>query len=228
MRSARPDDQPGLRPADELVAAERDEVRAGGQPLGRRRLVGQPEGGRLEQRPAPEVVDDDRAVLVGERGELDRIGRLDEAGLREVRRMDAEDDGRPAVGERRLEVGGARPVRRPDLDQPRAGPPDDLRDPDAAADLDQLAARDRDAVLAGQPDREDERRRVVDRDERVLGAGQRDEVVLGGAEPRAAPAGVPVELEQRVGPGGAGRRLDRGRPATARARGSCGGSPRSR
>ena len=67
MRSARPDDQPRLRPTDQLVAAERDEVGAGGQALGGRRLVGEPEGGRLEQRPAPEVVDDDRAVRVGER-----------------------------------------------------------------------------------------------------------------------------------------------------------------
>ena len=81
-------------------------------------------------------------------------GRLDEAGLREVRRMDAEDDRRPPVRERRLEVGGASPVRRADLDQPGARSPDDLRDADAAADLDQLAARDRDPVLAGQPDRE--------------------------------------------------------------------------
>ena len=39
-----PDDQPGLRPADQLVAAERHDVRAGRQPLARRRLVGQPEG----------------------------------------------------------------------------------------------------------------------------------------------------------------------------------------
>ena len=88
-------------------------------------------------------------------------------------------------GERRLEVLDAGPVRRPDLDQPGAGPPDDLRDPHAAADLDELAARHDDPAAApGEPDRQRERRGVVVRDERVLGAGQRDEVLLGRPEAR--------------------------------------------
>ena len=156
------------------------------------------------------------------RGDLDRVGRLDEAGLREVRRMDAQDDASPgpsASGASKSD--GARPVGRPDLDQPGAGSSDDLRDPDAAADLDQLAARDRDPVPAGEPDREHECGRVVDRDQRVLGAGQRDEVLLRGAKPRPATAGVAVELEERVATGRPGRGLDRGRAATAPARGSC-------
>ena len=85
---------------------------------------------------------------VGERRDLGRVRRLGESGHREVRRVDAEDDSRPAVRERRLEVGGAGPVRRADLDQPRPGPPDDLGDPDAAADLDELAARDGDPAAA--------------------------------------------------------------------------------
>ena len=75
--------------------------------------------------------------------ELARVGRLREPVLAEVRRVDAQDEPRPAVGEHLLEVGDPRPVRRAHLDQPRAGPPDDLRDPDAAADLDQLAAATR-------------------------------------------------------------------------------------
>ena len=101
--------------------------------------------------------------------------------------MDAEHDRRPALGERRLEVGRARPVRRADLDQSRAGPPHDLRDPHAAADLDQLAARDRDAATTGQSDRERQGGGVVDRDQRVLGAGERDEVGLRGTEAGPAP-----------------------------------------
>ena len=72
--------------------------------------------------------------------------------------MDAQDGASLAVGERRLEVRDARAVRRPDLDQLRAGAPDDLGDPDAAADLDELAARDDDAAAAArQPDGERER-----------------------------------------------------------------------
>ena len=68
------------------------------------------------------------------------------------------------------------------------GPPDDLRDAHAAADLDQLAARHDDPAASGQPDRERERRGVVVRHQRVLGTGQRDEVVLGdrGTARRAA------------------------------------------
>ena len=81
-----PDDEPGLRPADQLVAAERDDVRAGRQALGRHRLVGQPERGRVEQRARAEVVDDDRAVAMGELGDRRRVGRLGEPGHREVRR----------------------------------------------------------------------------------------------------------------------------------------------
>ena len=38
-----PDDEPGLRPADELVAAERHEIGAGREPLRRHRLVGESE-----------------------------------------------------------------------------------------------------------------------------------------------------------------------------------------
>ena len=91
--------------------------------------------------------------------DLGRVGHLGEARHREVRRVDAQDRLRPPLGERRLEVGGARPVRRPDLDQLRAGAPDDLGDAHAAADLDELAARDDDPAATGQPDRERERRR---------------------------------------------------------------------
>ena len=65
MRSRATDDEPGLRPADELVAGERHEVGAGGQPLARHRLVGQAERRRVEQGAGPEVVDDDRAVARG-------------------------------------------------------------------------------------------------------------------------------------------------------------------
>ena len=172
--------------------------------------------------PEPEVVDDDRAVTVGELGDRGRIGRLGEAGHREVRRVDAQDRAGAALGERRLEVGAPGAVGRPDLDEPRAGPPDDVGDPHAAADLDELPARDDDPAATGEPDRERQRGGVVVRDERVLGAGQRDEVVLGDAGARAAPAGRPVELEQQRVGRQLGGRPSRPPAATARGRGSCG------
>ena len=66
------DDEAGLRPADQLVAAERHQVRAGGQPLARRRLVGEAERRRVEEGPAAEVVDHDRTMAMGELGERGR------------------------------------------------------------------------------------------------------------------------------------------------------------
>ena len=90
-----------------------------------------------------------------------------------------------------LVVGRARPVRRPHLAQPRAGAREHVRDPEAVADLDQLAPRDEHlATLGERGEREQHRRRVVVDDERRLGTGEapqeRSEVIL----PRAARAGV--------------------------------------
>ena len=80
IRSARPTMSPACGPPTSLSPLNVTRSAPRRQPLARGRFVGQAEGGRLEQRPAPEVVDDDRAVRVGEAGELDRVGRLHEAG----------------------------------------------------------------------------------------------------------------------------------------------------
>ena len=162
-------------------------------------------------------------------GERRRVRRLDEA-----RSGRSSTDGRagrrarPAVGQRRLEVRGARPVRRPDLDQPRAGPPDDLRDPDAAADLDELAARDGDAAPAGKPDGERQRRGIVVGDERVLGAGQGDEVLLGDPEPRRRAAPSRGRARAASSRAAAAAAASIASPATAPDRGWCGRSRPSR
>ncbi len=104
--------------------------------------------------------------------------------------MDPQNDAGPTFGERGLVVLGAGPVRRPDLDQLYPGPSDDLGDPDAAADLDEFAAPDRDAATSpGEADRQGDRRRVVVRHERVLGPRQGDEVLFRppGIAPRDGP-----------------------------------------
>jgi hypothetical protein len=49
------DDQPGLRPAEQLVAAEGDDVAAGGDLLARRRLARQAIGGQVDERAAAQI-----------------------------------------------------------------------------------------------------------------------------------------------------------------------------
>ena len=128
-----------------------------------------------------------------------------------------------ALGEGRLEVRGARAVGRPDLDQPGARAADDLGDAHAAADLDQLAARhDHAPAPPGEADRERDGGGVVVGDQRVLGPGQGDEVVLGDPSSGATPAGRAVQLEQEVRAGCGRRGLDGDAAARAPGRGSCG------
>ncbi len=118
---------------------------------------------------------------------------------------------RPALGQGRLEVRRARAIGRAHLDEPGAGPPDDVRDAHAAADLDELATRHDDpAAATGQPDGQGQRGRVVVGDVGVLGTGQRDQVVLGDPGPRAAPAGRPVQLQQQRLAGQGGHAIDDG------------------
>ena len=75
--------------------------------------------------------------------------------------------------DRPLVVGGAGAVGRADLDEPRARAREHVGDPEAVADLDQLAARDEHlAALGERREREQHRRGVVVDDERRLGAGE--------------------------------------------------------
>ena len=95
-----------------------------------------------------------------------------------------------SLADRALVVGQPRAVRRADLDQPRARLRDHVRHAEAAADLDELAARDDDlAPGPGQRRRRQQHRAgaVVDR-ERRLGAGQLAQQRLDVRVPRAARA----------------------------------------
>ena len=97
-------------------------------------------------------------------------------------------------------VGQAGAVRRADLDQPRAGLGDHLGHPEAAADLDQLPARDDHlAAPAGQRRHGQQHRRgaVVDH-QRRLGAGQLAQQPLDVVVARAALPAAQVQLEVRV------------------------------
>jgi vancomycin resistance protein YoaR len=101
--------------------------------------------------------------------------------------------------DRALVVGGARAVRRPHLDQPRTRARQHVGDPEAVADLDQLAPRDHHLAAFGQRgEDEEEGAGVVVDDEGRLGAGEPaqdvGDVILAGAA-RARPELV---LEVRV------------------------------
>ena len=224
IRSARPTTTAGLRPAEQLVAAEADEVGAGGERVPRGRLVGD-----LDERARAEVVEQRHAV----RGARPRrappaIGRSVKPTTRKfdwwTRRSSAVSPVRPRARSR-----GARAVRRADLDERRARAREHVGDAEAVADLDQLAARDEHLASFGERgEREQHRGGVVVDDDRRLGAGQppqdRRDVILA----RAARAFGEVVLEVRVAAGDLGDALARGGWRAARGRGWCARSRRSR
>ena len=130
------DDDAGLRPAEQLVAREADEVGAGGERFLRRRLAG-----KLDERARAQVVDERQPMPARDRGELFELRLLREADDAEVGLVHAQQQ-RRVRPDRLLVVLRPRAVRRPDLDEARAGPREHVGDAEAVADLDQLAARD--------------------------------------------------------------------------------------
>src|SRR5436305_14650621 len=79
-------DDAGLRPADELVPREADEVGACRQRLACRRLAG-----NLPESPGAEVVDERQLVPVRDRGQLGELRQLGEADDAEVRLVNAQE-----------------------------------------------------------------------------------------------------------------------------------------
>ena len=64
------DDQAGLRPAEQLVAAEGHEVGAERDPLGDERLLRQAVPAQIDERAAAEILHDGHAVPSADRDEL--------------------------------------------------------------------------------------------------------------------------------------------------------------
>src|SRR5207302_1194360 len=81
----------GLRPAEQLVAAEGDDVRAVAHGLRNGLLAAQPESRGVEERPAAEVVDERDAALAREAREVAGCGLGHEPAEREVARVDPQD-----------------------------------------------------------------------------------------------------------------------------------------
>ena len=109
------DEDPRLRAAEQLVAAEARQRGAGRDRAAHRRLVR--ERGQLGERARADVVDH-RGAECAQHFDADVLHEPDGA---EVRLVDAQDHGVAVrARERALVVGAARAVRRADLDQPRA------------------------------------------------------------------------------------------------------------
>ena len=195
---------PGLRAAEQLVAGEADEIGAG-----RERLACGGLGLHRGDRAGAEVVHEREPVAPCNRGHLLEPRPLLEADDTEVRLVDAQQD-RRLWPDRAFVVGRPRPVRRPDLDEPGAGAREHVGDPEAVADLDQLASRDHDlAALRERGECEQDRRGVVVDDERSLAAGQPVEDLRDVILARASGALVKVVLEVRVAASGLNHPLER-------------------
>ncbi len=193
-------DDPRLRPAQQLVPGEADQVGARLDAGPRRGLVQQVR--QVEQRAGAEVVDQ-RHVSARQLRQLLQPGVGREPDDPEVRLVHPQD--RPRLARDRLAiVRDAGAVRGADLHQPRARLGEDVGDPEPVADLDQLTAADQHLAAArGRREAQQHGRRVVVHGQprlRARQARQQDgEVVV----PRAATPRRQVVLERRV----AGRHL---------------------
>ena len=216
----RPHDHARLGAAEQLVAGEADDVRAGLDGAARRGLVG--EVGQVEQLARAEVVDQRHAPLGRELGQLAEPRRRREADDAEVRLVDAHDGGRLGA-DRGLVVAQRRPVGRPHLDQPRTRLGQDVGDAEGVADLDQLSAADDHLLAGGQGGQAQEHGGgVVVHGHAGLGARELGQQAAEVVVARSARAGGQVVLEVRIAgcdcprplermPAGVGeQRVDRG------------------
>ena len=161
QRLLRADDNPCLRSAQQLVTAKATDRRPGGDTCGDQGLVHATWSVVVQQVAAAEVLDDRELETLSQRHQIIETWTLCEPLDAEVRRVHAEDEGR-TVADRRRVVGRPSLVRRADLPYQRTRLPHDVRDPEAAADLHQLAARyDRLSPLCQCGQHEQHRRSVV-------------------------------------------------------------------
>ncbi len=193
---APPDDEAGLRTAEQLVAGERHQIGAVAKCILHRALTVQAIARQIDQRSRAEVVDKGQFGLRCDRSDLARRHLGGKALNRVIRHMHFHQQrglraDRLTVVVRMRTVGGA------DFAQDGSGALHDRRHAKRAADFDQFAARN-DGLLAGSERGQHQQRRggiVVD-DDRVFGGGQfadqRSHVIVA----FAAAAGLDIELER--------------------------------
>ncbi len=166
------DHEAGLRPAEQLVARESDEVGAVGHGFRHRRFVRETEARQIDQRAGTEIVNERNVMLLRQRGEFARRHLLGEAFDAVVGGVNLQNEpGLRANGCGVIllvcAVGGA------DLDQPGPCPRHDLRQAERAADLDQFAAGDDRLAAPGERiEHQQHGGRIIVDDGRILGPGQ--------------------------------------------------------
>ena len=204
------DSDAGLRPAEELVTAEGDDVGALMDRVADRELLSKSEAGRVEEGAAPKIVDERDVVLAREGRELTPLRTRDETRDLEVARVHAEDRAGPLADRGRV-IARVRAVRRAHLDELRSRATEHIRNAEAAADLDQLAARHDDLLARGKRgESEEDRRGVVVHHDRVLRRCEVGEEASGVSVAFAALSGDEVVLDA-YGAGGRGDCRERSR-----------------
>src|SRR2546430_10394482 len=177
----------GLRPTEELVTAEGDDVGALTDRVADRELLSKSEAGRVEKGAAAEIVDERNVVLAREGRELAPLRMRDETRDLEVARVHPENRAGPLADRGRV-IARVRTIRRAHLDELRSRAPKHIRNAEAAADLDQLTARHDDLLARGKRgESEEDRRGIVVHHDRVLGRCEVGEEASGVAMPFAAP-----------------------------------------
>ena len=165
----------GLRPAQQLVARERDSIDAAGERLGHGRLAREPPPREVEQQAAPQIEQTRDPGGARDRGDLLRRHVGGETRDLKVGAVHLEEQSRGG-SDRTLVILAVGAVRRPDLDELRPGPRHDIGNAERSTDLHQLAARhDRVAVAGERREREQQRPRGVVHDERVRRSGELQE-----------------------------------------------------
>src|SRR5207253_10669743 len=152
------DGDAGLRPAEELVTAEGEDVGALTDRVADRELLSKSEAGRVEEGTAAKIVNERDVVLAPECRELAPLRTRDETGDLEVARVHAEDRAGPLADRGRV-IARVRAVRRAHLDELRSRATEHIGNAEAAADLNELAARHDDLLARGKRGESEEDRR---------------------------------------------------------------------
>jgi hypothetical protein len=196
-------DDAGLRAAEEFVSAEGDEIDADGETFAGGGLV-EAEGMKIGEATRAEVFEKRDFRFAAEFDEVAKYGAGGEAGDAKVGGVDAEEE----FGARRegaLVIGDAGAISGPYFADDRAAGGHDVRDAEAVANFDELAAGDDDFGVFGEgvEDQEDGGGVVVD-DDGGFGAGGEGEEAGDVSVTLAALAGREVEFEIGVTLSGCG------------------------